>query len=785
MLYGGTMEYQDMIFDSGKGDLKGWILKEDRFNAEFPRKCESIMCLGNGYMGLRSAMENYLDPKSNKSRMNFVAGTFDYMEGDEATELPNLPDVTNMQISLDGEAVVPTGKIEGYERTLNLKNGLLRRAYTWESESGKKLELEFLRMVSLDDLHLICAEINIKALDGGKITIDSGISTYGNYHQEHLNIWRVTSKSGVLQMNCETKQSKIKTITSTYHKAAVNGAALENLFADYEVCGNLSAIIASGSVELGAGDTLTITKTSSVFTNRDKERNECEYETLYADTAAHMNSVRDKSFAELLAASAAAWERKVWSIRDIKIDSVTPSDQIAARFAIYHLTVMSPTHDNRMNIGAKGLSGSGYRGHAFWDTEIFMLPYFVYTNPIEAKSLLEYRYNCLNASRELAKQRGFEGAMFPWEASWITDGETTPSWCQTGEIEIHITADIAAAVYNYFVVTGDEQFMRDCGYELILETAKFWASRLEWNRKTRRYELTNVIGPNEYKENIDNNAFTNYLARYNMQLAVKYANELKASDPALYGKLNAIVGIDELLPVLDETIERIYLPVENEEGILPENDTFLSLPDIIPDIEALGYKTASEAGRIAHEACGKYGGINECMVLKQADVVLLMYMFEDFFTAESKKKNYYFYEKRCFHDSSLSMSTYASISADLHEKETAYKMFNRATMIDMGPLMWSSDEGIHSASLGGIWQCCVMGFGGVRRYGEQLRIQPNLPDEWNSVSYAINWKGQRLEVVVDHNELNIKNVTGTADVEFLCGGKTHTVRDEITLNYKD
>lgn len=761
-----------MIYDSGKGEFEGWILKEEKFDPEFPEKGESIMCLGNGYMGVRSAMEEFV---CERSRGHLVAGTFDLIEGDDATELPNLPDVTNMKITFDGEEVSPTGKISDFERTINLKNGLLRRTYTWESSSGKRLNLEFLRMVSLSDLHLICAKVNLTACDGGEIVIESGID--GNVKKkEHLEPYGINAVNDVLNLTCASRQSNILFSTMTLHKFEVGGVSVD---ADCSIqSDDERRITAVCGFSLNAGQTLSITKISNVFTSRDMERDGCDMGRLVSDAREHMKSVRCGSFEEFLAASAAEWEKRIWSLRDVKIKSENVSDALAVRFAIYHLTAMAPVHDNRMNIGAKGLSGLGYRGHTFWDTEIFMLPYFVFAAPDEAASLIEYRYNCLEAARKNAAGRGFEGAMFPWEAAWITDGETTPTWCLTGLMEYHITADVALGVYNYYIVTGDEEFMEKYGYELIFDTAKFWASRLEYNAELNRYEICHVIGPNEYKEDVNNNAYTNYLARCNIQLAIKYADELKERSPEIFARLDGALGIDKVYPVWLDRVDKIYLPRENDDGLVPEDDTFLTLPDITRED-----CTISEMAREAHEIAGKMGGVGRVMVGKQADVMLLMFLMEDLFSAETKKKNYYFYEKRCFHDSSLSLSTYSALAADLGEKETAYRMFERASMIDMGPAMWSSVEGVHSASLGGIWQCCVFGFAGVRRYGETLRIEPHLPDEWEKIEFAINWHGQRLEISVTHSELCVSNVTGSCDVEFLNGGSMHRVGDGICLKY--
>ena len=758
-----------MIYNSGNGEYKGFVLKEEVFDSEYPEKTESTMCLGNGYMGIRAANEEFVHFGS---RGTFVAGTFDFLEGDCSTELPNSADVTNMLFEVNGEKVSPEGNISDYEKTLNLKNGLLRRYFVWNGENGGKLSLEFLRCVSLKDLHLAVSKVNVTALEDCDIVITSGIDgdVKGSGHFEPMGINAV---GDAMSITARTKESDILFSTRTCHRFEIDKIKVEpdvSVYSESEM-----QIMSKCAFSLRKGQTLTVTKISNVFTNRDKERDGCDMARLVSDAREHMKAACDLTFEDILAESAAEWDRRVWSFRDIKLDTENEADQLAIRFALYHLTIMAPVHDNRMNIGAKGLSGPGYRGHSFWDTEIFMLPYYIFTCPDEARSLLEHRYNSIEASRRNAGERGYEGAMYPWESAWITDGEVTPSWATTGLMEHHITADVAVGVYTYSVVTGDEDFMEKCGYEMLFDTAKFWASRLEYNAEKDIYEITHVIGPDEYKEDIDNNAYTNYLARYNIQLAIKYYDKLRSEKPEVAARLSDLLGLDEVYEKWVGSVDKIYLPRENADGLVPQDDTYLTLRDITKED-----CTLSEMVREVHDIA-KEAGFNSLMVSKQADVMLLMYMFEDLFTAEVKKKNFYFYEKRCVHDSSLSLSTYSALAADLGEKDTAYRLFERASMIDIGPVMWSSHEGIHAASLGGIWQCAVFGFAGVRRYGEELRIEPHLPDKWNSISFNMMWKGQTLCVNVTHDAFSVENLTGTDEVYVLNGGVRHAVGKNLTI----
>lgn len=757
-----------MIYDIGKGRDKNWILAEDDYREDHLAKCESIMCQGNGYMGIRGSAEEVCS--ENPGRYTLVAGTFDKLPDDACNELANSADFTAAEIIINGEKITPENRKPGtYSRALNLRNGLLCRSYTWVSANGDEFELSFRRVVSLKNKHLAITAFDIHNLSkySAKVKITTGIDGDSIKKAGHMKPVTAAYDDGIMCVSTVTAQSKITFTTAA--SVTVND--------DSEVKTSAEGRSAAAEIELTLDPdcTVCVEKRAVVYTNRDRERDGCSLFCLEDTAKSAVHEAEKLSFDEILSESEEEWENRIWSERDVVIDG-SDTDQLAVRFALYHLTVMAPVHDNRMNIGAKGLSGPGYYGHAFWDTEIYMLPCFIFVAPDEARSLAEYRYNCLDASREYAKKANCEGARFPWEAAWITDGEATPVWCETGDLELHITADVAFGAYYYYVVSGDDDYMDKCGYELILDCAKFWATRLEYNKELDRYEINDVIGPNEYKEHVNNNAYTNYFAKEIMVLASEYAAQLKAEKPDIYERLNKKLDIERFMPIWQDRCEKIYLPRENENGIIPEDDTFLTLPDMVENGVSLSLDPT------IRERLKTTGYLN-VMICKQADVVAMLYMMEDLFSAECKKKNFYFYEQHCIHDSSLSLSTFSALAADLGEDDMAYSLFERATMIDMGPVEWSSDQGVHAASLGGIWQCCVLGFGGVRRYGNELRIQPNLPKEWNSVNFRIWWHSQCLDITVTHDSLSVENLTGTADVQFLHDGKLCSVGDGITIRF--
>ncbi|MGB4842599.1 MAG: glycosyl hydrolase family 65 protein, partial [Leptotrichiaceae bacterium] len=429
----------------------------------------------------------------------------------------------------------------------------------------------------------------------------------------------------------------------------------------------------------------------------------------------------------------------------------------------YHLKVMTPSHDNRCGIAAKGLSGEGYKGHSFWDTEIFILPFYTYSKPEIARKLLEYRYLSIGGARKKAKDNGYEGAMYPWESAWLEDGEVTPVWgavdivtgkstkIWSGFIEQHITSDITFAIWQYYMVTNDEDFMEKYGYEIMFDTAIFWASRLEWDEIKQRYHINEVIGPDEYKEHVDNDAFTNWLAYWTIETAINYYNKLKESNSEVIRKLESKLSLQNAMENWTTKLPKIYLPEPRDlDNVIPQNDTFLSLEDI----DLTKYKNQEHIGSMFKDY--NLDQVNKIQVVKQADVVMLLYLLEHKFSKEVKKANYDYYEKRTLHDSSLSLSTHSILASDIDEKDLAYKLFQEATKIDLGENMKTSDHGIHAASLGGLWQIVVNGFGGVRMVGGNLRINPKLPENWSRLSFSFMWKGNKLDIELTKEGIKIE-----------------------------
>lgn len=755
-----------MNYSKGKGQFENWIVSETRFSSDALGKCEAALALGNGYLGLRSAAEeSYVGEKRNL----FVSGTFNRAAENEVTELPNLADFTKMNIRIDGERFsLELGAAKEYSRQLNLKTAELSRDFEWQSPQGKKLRFQFKRFVSLDNLHLTAMKMTIQNLAGPvRISVDSGIDAQATNSgaQHFLEGERRVFDKRYIQLMQRTIESGIDVAVNAVHNIKVNGE---------EVSGEPDMDMQRRKVWLGYDfmlepqATLEVEKLATVYTSRDKEFNTPHYDIqqLRERSLQDLKACADSGYASLFEVHRNTWQERVWDTYNLNIESDIPFDELALRFAIYHLTIMTPAHDERMGIAAKGLSGEGYKGHSFWDTEIFILPFFIYSNPAVAKSLLMYRYNGLSGAQKKAKENGYQGAMYPWEMAWPTDGEVTPVWGDidivtgarskiwSGFIEQHISADIAFAVHQYVEVTGDQQFLEQFGYEMVFATADFWASRLEWDEAKMQYEITNVIGPDEYKEHVDNNAFTNYMAYFNLKLAMRYFEQLKEQKNALL-KLPAT---EQNYQQWKSRAEKLYLPKPRaHDSVIPQDDTYLDLVEV----DLAKYRKQQTPRTIYRDFNAEQ--INGIQVSKQADTLVLLYLMEQTFLQTDKRfqesvkrANFLYYEPRTLHDSSLSLATHAILANDLGYSDLAYSLFKQASEIDLGPKMDSSDDGIHAASIGGIWKSAVFGFAGVRLVNGNLRINPKLPKHWSRMKFTIYWRGQAVHLDITQQALVIQ-----------------------------
>jgi kojibiose phosphorylase len=451
----------------------------------------------------------------------------------------------------------------------------------------------------------------------------------------------------------------------------------------------------------------------------------------------------------LLAQHKEAW-LDFWRISDVLIEGDDKAQQ-AIRYSIYQLRISASTHDSRYSIAAKGLTGFGYRGHIFHDTEIFMLPYFTYVHPSIARNLLLYRYHLLPAAREKAKRSGYTGAQYPWEST-LDGTEATPDSIihpesheiipvLNGVIELHITASIAHGVWQYWKVTGDDQFMCDYGAEMLLSTAMFWASRAEKHSERHDYEINNVIGPDEWHEHANNNAYTNYMARWNIQCALNALNWLQsaASEKAreLLQQLN-LTGTQ--LDRWRDVAAHLRIPQDKNTELFEQFDGFFQLPPL--DQEMYKGRKSSYQALLGMEQVQKH------QIIKQADVLMLLIVLDSQFDLKTKRANWDYYYPITDHDygSSLTPALHTILACELGLTDIAYQLFMKGALVDVENLRGNTAEGIHDACCGAVWQAAILGFAGLRLTDNGYSTHPTWPDGWTRLAFTFQHKGKTCSI---------------------------------------
>ncbi|MDM5330078.1 glycoside hydrolase family 65 protein [Neobacillus sp. CF12] len=735
------------------------VIYDNNFDLHSLNKFSSVMALGNGYLGVRAAHE---EDYTGQIRGMYVAGVYNKATANETSDLVNLPDIAGMLIEIDGKNFsMLEGEVFSYERGLSLESGELRREFIWKHKTGTRFKFVFQRFAAKDNLHLLASKVTVTSLDKpARIKIITGINAQQtNFGRQHL------IEESVMVFNEEILQGIYQT-TETGIKIAIAASIMAQETSEISFYAKNRQLNAAIVGELVKDEPFVFEKIGTVYTSLESMNPE-------SDGLKDLKSNSLLGYDALLERSASKWQ-KFWQQKGIEIQSTDEFDQTAIDFALYHMEIMTPAHDERFSVGAKGLTGEGYKGHVFWDTEIFIAPFHLFTQPETAKKLLRYRYLHLQQAQEKASENGFEGALFPWESAF-SGKEETPEFAainiRTGTrqkvasalSEHHIVADIAFAVVQYFQNTLDEEFMKNEGLALLKETARFWISRTV--EEGNKLSIKDVIGPDEYTEHIDNNAYTNYMAYYNVEQALYFMDQFQDADEQFISR-----GKDFL--------NRLYLPNPNENKIIPQDDTFLTKPEI--DLTHYKQTQGSQAILLDYSR----SEVNEMQILKQADTVMLLYLFPDLFPKEVVMKNLHYYEEHTIHDSSLSKAIHAIVAARCGDDEVAYRFFKEACLIDLGPNPHSSDEGIHAASLGAIWLTAMFGFANMSQAAGRLTFNPKLPQNWSELAFPLTYQGRKLTIKLTHERIEIVKLAGV-DLEIEINGHEYHLSDRVEVEIKN
>jgi len=757
-------------------DYEPWSITEDEFNIENNHHNEAIFSLGNGYMGLRGIFEeDYLGPQDQSTPGFYINGIYeteDIIYGEFMAKQPqkyqtmiNLMDWTTVNLYIDNEKFsLFKGNILDYKRRLDIKNGLINRTLIWQTESFKKVKIDIERIISFKYKHIGAIKYEVTPLNfSGKIEIKSSLKgdVRNHHHLQNnkvLSIKQKGSTQNYYYMMMLTNNSKIYIGSSCFNKLSGENEG-EFLCKENIDEKNIDQIY---TIRAEEDTTYTLKKYASFYTSRDINKNEilnsCFEDLSFIDKKNTGFKHLKKTQKDFL--------KNYWRYSDIKIEG-DPSLQQAFRYNALQI-LQSTGREGRTNISAKGLTGEFYEGHYFWDTETYIIPFFLYSQPEIAKQLLNFRYKTLDSARENAKRMNLKGALYPWRT--INGKEASGNFLGS-TVQYHIDADIVFACYNYVNATDDKDFLYNKGAEIIFETARMWLSLGHFEKlKDDSFCINEVCGPDEYKPAVNNNCYTNYMAKFNLEYAVEVYQKIKENNLSLLKKIkNKIDLSDQEIKKWKKAAAQMYLPFNKKLKINPQDDSFIYKEEI--NIEEIPIKELPLVKNWHPLTIWKY------QLIKQADVILLMLFMGDQFSLEQKKRNYDYYEPKTTHDSSLSPSIYSVIASEIGYYEDAYDYFLQTARLDLDDYNENAYQGLHTACMGSNWMVLVQGFAGMRIYEDKLNFNPYLPVKWNGYQFKIKYKNTLLKVHIKQDYTEYTLLEGET-ISFIHKNKEIILTDE-------
>ncbi|MGK5684059.1 glycoside hydrolase family 65 protein [Actinoplanes sp. URMC 104] len=731
-----------------------WLIRESGFDPLRANTFETLLTVGNGHLGTRGTLEEgWVGERSG----TFLSGVYDSHDA-TVIDLVNAPDWLPLVVFVDGVRLdVETCETVEHERALDIRQGVLWRRTIFRDRRGRRTRIESLRFASLADRRLCAVRLEVTPEDhSSTITVESGIAG----RRRNLDRLPFYPEGTVFDPEVQWE----KWAWSNHLRPVTVDAADDMLYLETRTIAGGVSLGYAASLDAGpeplrrrlrlsaehaeeqadfvvaAGETLRLDKLVTIVTSRNHP------EPVQRRCLETLQGHRRTGLDAALSANRQVWE-SMWNDCDCQVVGDPVATQ-AVRFGVYQLLIAANGEDPTVNIGAKSLTGEGYRGHVFWDTEILMLPFFIYTQPDTARSLLRYRHHTLPGAREVARESGFRGARFPWESAdsgreecprYTTDGANR-FW--TRDEEVHVSADVAYGILTYVAATGDHDFLVDFGAEVLFETSRFWVSRVEHDPATDRYALKQVMGPDEFHSHVDNNAFTNRFAQWHLDQSVQLYEDLSAHHPQALRSIEAAIGLDGAeVRHWREVAERIILPIDPERELVEQFEGYFERKDVPI--------TQWDANNMPRYPAGYHHfNCEDTMLLKQPDVVMLMYLLPDDFTAEVKRANFEFYEARTLHKSSLSPAIHAIMGIEVGDHDRALEYFYRSALVDLADNQGNTAYGIHIASAGGTWQTLVNGFGGLRLRHGRLTFDPWLPEQWEEIRFRLRWRGNSLSAAI-------------------------------------
>lgn len=734
-----------------------WSVIEEQFDPRFLHQGESIFAVGNGYLGFRGNFEEgnpvyqngtYINGFYELRPIHYGEEAYGYAKNDQT--MINLTDCKLIKLSVNGETLdLLNHELSDYKRVLDMREGVLKRYLQWRSPSGIEVAIESTRFVSFSRKHLALIRYVVTLLNGdAEVVISSEMESnesnqmnewdpreaadfYGQVLQsddhyssaERLFSGHTTRKSG-LSLACSIDHQLVTDSSFYYHSHSSESASQ----VAYKISGE-------------KGKRIVLTKFMAYYSGTEEEKKSLEK---FAHSC--LDEAMEVGYERLLKEQQEHLSQ-FWEKADVKIEGDAASEQ-GMRFSLFQL-VQSVGKSGERGISAKGLTGQGYEGHYFWDTEIYVVPVMIYLAPEIAKNLLIFRHSQLPKARERAATLSQKGALFSWRT---ISGEEASAYFPAGTAQYHINADIAYAVKKYVEITEDRAFLREYGAEILLETARFWVDLGFFSeQKEGQFCIHEVTGPDEYTALVNNNAYTNLMARENLL----YAAQVFREEPSLIERLG--VGKQEM-EIWQEAADKMYIPYDHERGIIAQDDSFLEKePWNIEEIPKENFPLLLHYHPLV---------IYRKQIMKQSDTLLALFLLRKYFSEEEVKKNFDFYDPLTTGDSSLSGCIQGILAAQVGYEERVFRYFEETVEMDLENINHNVRDGVHIASMAGAWLYCLYGFLGLQDDDGVLSFHPKIPKGWQKLSLSLQIKGNRLLIEASHEETNYHLLEGEQLVIF-------------------
>ena len=750
-----------------------WSIIEEGFDAERVKSSESLFSIGNGAMGQRANFEEYYSGKTFQG--SYIAGIY-YPDKTKVgwwkngypeyfAKVLNAPNWIGIDIEINGENLdlAKCQSVSNFRRELNMREGIYYRSFHAILANKTEIAVKVQRFLSLDLDEVGVINYEITALNSDakivfKPYVDAGVHNEdANWEEKFWEPISVKNSANEAFVTARTFKTHFTATTFMQNSILLEGSNLS--VAPVSVQETKEKIQFSYEVAVTKGQTTTIQKIGGYTVSMN-------HENTIIGAKNSIAKALEIGVSKLIENQKEAWA-KIWEMSDITIDGDVKAQQ-GIRFNIFQLNQTYLGKDSRLNIGPKGFTGEKYGGSTYWDTEAYCIPFYMATKDQQvARNLLAYRYNQLGKAIENAEKLGFKNGAALYPMVTMNGEECHNEWEITFE-EIHRNGAIAFAIYNYYRYTGDYSYIPEKGLEVLIGIARFWHQRATFSTYRNQYVILGVTGPNEYENNVNNNFYTNYIAKWCINYTIEQINKIENEYPSDYTRIMNKVKLSQAeISEMKKVADTMYFPYSEEHGVYLQQDGFL-------DKELITVADLDKSQRPINQKWS-WDRILRSPYIKQADTLQGFYFFEDHFTKEQLEKHFDFYEPFTVHESSLSPCVHSIQAAVLGRMEQAYTFYLRTSRLDLDDYNKEVEEGLHITSMAGTWMSIVEGFGGMRVRNNQLHFEPKIPAEWKGYSFKVNFRNAIVKAEVNQYGTNV-SIEGNSDVEVFVNGESLLIK---------